>query len=289
MASPADVFEQHLDEINRIVAYVCKRNHLAPQDCDDFRQQVHLKLLEDDCAVLGKFEGRSSLSTYLTTVIQRIFSQHRVHLWGKWRPSAEAKRLGDKAITIERMTTRDDYTLHETINILTTHAGATFTRAQIEALYVRLPPRQPRPILVADNAIPEVESAGAADDDVMQKHREYTARAMAKAMEPAIEKMDPEDRVILKMRFWHAAKVPDIAAALHLDQKKLYKRIEKLSATLGETLQRAGFGRDDAAELLAHGDHNLTLRLEKRNRRPSNGADGNSVRAQAGGRGDHAD
>ena len=289
MVAPADVFEQHLDEINRIVAYVCKRNHLPPQDCDDFRQHVHLKLLEDDCAVLGKFEGRSSLSTYLTTVIQRIFSQHRVHLWGKWRPSAEAKRLGDKAITIERMITRDDHTLQETIGILTTQAGATFTRAEIEALYVRLPPRQPRPVLVADNAIPEVEGPSAADDEVMRKQRELTARAMAAAMEPAIEEMDAEDRVILRMRFWHASKVPDIAAALRLDQKKLYKRIDKLGAVLADALQRAGFGRDAAAELLAHGDHNLTLSLEKRNARPSHGADGNSVRAQGGGQGDHAD
>jgi hypothetical protein len=109
------------------------------------------------------------------------------------------------------------------------------------------------------------------------------------AMEPAIDQMDPEDRVILRMRFWHGAKVPEIAAALCLDQKKLYKRIEKLSAMLGEALQRAGFGRDDAAELLAHGDHNLTLSLEKRNRRPSNGADGESERAHLGGRVDHSD
>jgi RNA polymerase sigma factor (sigma-70 family) len=287
--APADVFEQHLDEINRIIAFVCKRNHLAPQDCDDFRQHVHLKLLEDDCAVLRKFEGRSALTTYLTTVIQRLFSQHRVALWGKWRPSAEAKRLGDKAITIERMITRDDHTLQETINILTTQASASYTRAEIEALYVRLPPRQPRPVLVPDNAIPEVEAPSAADDDLLRQQRERTARGIAQAMDPVIESMEAEDKLILKMRFWHAAKVPDIAAALHLDQKRLYKRLDKLNATLREALQRAGFGRDDAVDLLVHRDHNLTLNLGKRYPRLSTTADGDSVRAQVGGRIDDSD
>lgn len=273
-----DPFEQHLDEINRIVGHVCKRNHLAPQDCDDFRQHVHLKLLEDDRNVLRKFEGRSRMSTYLTTVIQNLYSQYRIHLWGKWRPSAEAKRLGDKAITIERMTTRDGQTLQETIEILTTHAGSAYTRAEIEALYLRLPPRQPRPVLVADNAVPEVVAADAADDDVLRQQRERTARGMAAAMDPVIEEMSAEDKVILKERFWHAKRVPEIAASMHLDAKKLYKRLERLSATLGDALQRAGFGRDDAAELLAHGDHNLTLNLEKQRPRHSKPPDGDSVR-----------
>jgi len=286
---PAELFEQHLDQINRIIAFICKRNHLLPQDCDDFRQHVHLKLLEEDCSVLRKFKGNSSLSTYLTTVISRLFSQHRVHLWGKWRPSAEAKRLGDKAITIERMITRDDYTLQETIDILTTQAASSYTRAEIEALYVRLPPRQPRAVLVPDNAIPEVVAPSAADDDLMREQRERTARGMASAIEPAIEMMEKEDKLILKMRFWHSAKVPDIASALHLDQKKLYKRLERLSAKLEEALLRAGFSRDDAADLLAHGDHNLTVHLEKRNPRLSKQADGEQARAQAGGRIDRAD
>lgn len=272
--TPAEIFERQIDEINRIIAFICKRNRLAPQDCEDFRQHVHLKLLEEDCAILRKFEGRSSLSTYLTTVIQRLYSQHRVQLWGKWRPSATAKRLGDKAITVERMLTRDDHSLQETIEILTTQAGASYTRAEIEALYLRLPPRQPRPVLVPDNAIPEVESESAADEEVMRRERERTARGMANAMEPVIEQMDAEDRVIMSMRFWHAAKVPDIASALHVDQKKLYKRIDRLSAILGEALERAGFGRDDAADLLAHGDHNLTLNLEKLGARLSTEADG---------------
>jgi len=271
---PEQVFVQNLDLINRIVAFVCRRNHLDLTEADEFASHVRFKLLEDDYAVLRKFEGRSSLSTYLTTVIRRLYFQYRVQLWGKWRPSAEAKRLGEKAITLERMLTRDDYTLGETIAILTTGAEPLYTRAEIEALYLLLPTRQPRPMLVADNAVPEVAAENAADDGVMQQHRECIARAVAAAMDGAMQLMAAEDQIILKMRFWHAAKVPDIAAALHMDQKKLYKQIDKLIATLREAVERAGVRRDDVGDLLTHTDHNLTLQTEKRPTGPSHQPDG---------------
>ena len=271
---PEQLFVQNLDLIDRIVAFVCRRNHLDAAESDEFASHVRFKLLEDDYGVIRKFEGRSSLGTYLTTVIQRLYFQYRVQLWGKWRPSAEAKRLGGKAITLERMLTRDDYTLSETIAILTTGSEPLYTRAEIEALYLRLPARQPRPVLVADSAMPEIAASSAADDGVMHQQRECTARAAARAMDDAMRSMDAEDRVILMMRFWHAAKVPEIAATLHQDQKKLYKRIDRLMATLRDALQRAGVNREDAADLLTHADHNLTLAAEKPFPRPSHQPDG---------------
>lgn len=271
---PEERFVQNLDLIDRIVAFVCRRHHLDAGEADEFSSHVRLKLLEDDYGVIRKFEGRSSLSTYLTTVIQRLYFQYRVHLWGKWRPSAEAKRLGEKAITLERMLTRDDYTLGETIAILTTGSEPHYTRAEIEALYLRLPSRQPRPMLVADNAMPEPAAESAADDGVMQQQRECTARVVAAAMDDAMHSMEAEDQLILKMRFWHSAKVPDIAQALHLDQKKLYKRIDRLIADLRGAVERAGVSRDDVGDLLTHADHNLTLDAEKHTARPSHHADG---------------
>jgi RNA polymerase sigma factor (sigma-70 family) len=286
---PEQVFVQNLGLIDRIVAFVCRRNHLAATESDEFASHVRFKLLEDDYGVLRKFEGRSSLSTYLTTVIQRLFFQYRVQMWGKWRPSAEAKRLGDKAITLERMLTRDDYTLDESIAILTTGADPLYTRAEIEALYLRLPVRQPRPVLFTETSMPEVAAPSAADDGVMRQYRERTARAVAATIDDAMSSLEAEDRVILKMRFWHAAKVPEIAAALHIDQKKLYKRIDRVVATLRDALERAGIDRADIGDLLTHADHNLTLHAEKRVPRPSQGQTGKSVRALAGGRGDHAD
>ena len=144
---PEELFLSNLDAIERAIAYVCHRNHLNPQDAEEFNSEVKTKLIEGNYAVLRKFEGRSAFSTYMTTVIQRLYFQWRVQMWGKWRPSAEAKRLGEKAITLERLLTRDGFTYGEALETLTTGTRA-YTREEVEAIYLRLPERQPRPVLV---------------------------------------------------------------------------------------------------------------------------------------------
>ena len=85
-------FLAQLDTVDRVVAFVCRRHRLSPDESDDFRSVARVKLLEHDYAILRAFEGRSSIQTYLTVVIQRLFLDYRISAWGKWRPSAEARR-----------------------------------------------------------------------------------------------------------------------------------------------------------------------------------------------------
>jgi len=253
------VFLENVGLIDRIAAFVCRRHRLQPADADEFRSHVSEKLIENDYAILRKFEGRSSLSTYLTTVIQRLFFHYRVQMWGKWRPSAEAKRLGDAAILLERMLTRDGYTLDAAVFELTAGEEPICSRQRLEAIYLRLPQRQPRPVLVSDAMSAAVAAPSAADDDVMQRERECRAREVAAAIDGAIESFDAEDRLLLQMRFWHSLKVPEIAVALHADAKKLYKRIDRLVGRMRSAVAESGIARDAIAELLDHSDHNLTL------------------------------
>lgn len=270
-------FLAHLRQIEQIIAFVCRRNHLDAQEAEEFAAHTKLKLIESNYAILRKFEGRSLFTTYLTTVIQRLFFQYRVQLWGKWRPSAEAKRLGDKAITLERLLTRDGYSFSEAIVILTSGPDAAFTVAELEVMYVRLPPRMPRPVLVPDAEAPDVASDVDSSDDVFSAERERTARRIAAALDEAITKLEAEDQIILRMRFANGMRVPDIARTLSLDMKKLYKRIDKLLVRLRAALEGAGVHRSEIDDLLVHGDHDVSLRLvrgEKTPNGPSHQSDG---------------
>lgn len=255
-------FLAHLREIEQILAFVCRRNHLDMHESEEFGAHTKLKLIESNYAILRKFEGRSLFTTYLTTVVQRLFFQYRVQLWGKWRPSAEAKRLGDKAITLERLLTRDGYTFTEAVSILTDGPDATFTLAELESMYVRLPQRMPRPVLVSDINAVDVASEGDDPSDGMQsEERERTARCATAALDKAVAALDAEDHVILRMRFANGMKVPEIARVLGLDMKKLYKRIDKLLLRLRAALEAAGLNRSTIDDLLSHGDHEVTLSL----------------------------
>jgi hypothetical protein len=60
----------HLDLLRQIVRTVAKRRHLSAAERDDFASFVHLRLLEDDYAVLRKFQGRSTLWTYLAAFVR---------------------------------------------------------------------------------------------------------------------------------------------------------------------------------------------------------------------------
>src|SRR5687768_14189132 len=153
--NPEDTYLQHLRTIERIAAFVARRHHLEASESEEFVQEVRVRLLDDDYSIIRKFEGRSTFSTYLTTVIGRLFAQWRVEQWGKWRPSAEAKRLGDKAVTLERLLSRDGYTLSEAVRVLTT-GDMPYTISELEAIYMRLPSRTPRPIVVAEDNVPDV-------------------------------------------------------------------------------------------------------------------------------------
>jgi RNA polymerase sigma factor (sigma-70 family) len=260
--NPEETYLQHLPTIERIAAFEASRHRLDASETEEFVQEVRVRLLIDDYAIIRKFEGRAKLSTYLTTVIGRLFTQLRVEQWGKWRPSAEAKRLGEKAVTLERLLSRDGLTFSEAVRVLTTPGGSSYTITELEAIYLRLPERTPRPMVVSDDVIPDVVAVE--DDGYHRMETEDRARAARHAvrkLDELIEKMAAEDRLILQMRFWDGRRVPDIARTLHLDQKKLYKRLERLFGILRGELVSAGVSKEDVAGLLTAGDQEVHLHV----------------------------
>jgi RNA polymerase sigma factor for flagellar operon FliA len=271
-------FLAHLREIEQTIACVCRQNHVSAQDAEEFKADTFVKLIDGNYAILRKFEGRSRFTTYLTTVIRRLFYQYRVQLWGKWRPSAEAKRLGDKAIVLERLLTRDGYSFTAAVALLTSPPDSDFTVRELERIHLRLPSRMPRPVLVSDADAPDVAADGVdAGDGIMSAERECTARRAAAALDACIAGLDAEEQLILRMRFANSMRVPDIAGVLSLNMKKLYKRIDKLLKCLKIALEKAGIARADIDDLLLHGDPDISLRLvreEKPPKGPSNTGDG---------------
>jgi RNA polymerase sigma factor (sigma-70 family) len=256
--NPQEIFLSNIALIERITAFVCRTNRLNSTASEDFASEVKLALIVNDYDIIRKFEGRSTFSTYLTTVIQRLFYQQRVKEWGKWRPSAEAKRMGEKAVTLERLLTRDGFSFAEARQFLTAGNGPGYDPAELEAMHLRLPARQARPKLVEqDSEVEGIADEHRTDAALLHLERERTARLAAGVIDEAIGKLESEDQLILRLRFWHAWTAPKIASRLPMEQKKVYKRIEKLMSTMRRALERAGVARSDIDDLLSDGDHDL--------------------------------
>ena len=76
----------HLDVVDQIVRTIGRRRHLSPTERDDFASFVNLRLVDDDYAILRKFQNRSSLWTYLAAVIERLSVDFCAEKWGRWHP-----------------------------------------------------------------------------------------------------------------------------------------------------------------------------------------------------------
>jgi RNA polymerase sigma factor for flagellar operon FliA len=247
------LFLANLPAIDAVVNLVCRRHHLSAAEADDFASEVRLHIIERNYEPLRKFEGRSSLRTYLTVVVQHLFLDYRNRLWGKWRPSAEAKRHGPLAVLLERLVTRDGWTCDQAMESLRINHRIEVD-APLRALAEKLTQRSPARQFVAESEAEGVASRTAASDvNVLRAEHDFLAKRVQTALDRVRQTLTPDERLILKMRFEDSVPVADIARALHLNQKRLYRTIEQLLATLRQGLEAEGLDRDEVAALFADG------------------------------------
>jgi hypothetical protein len=243
-------FLEALPVIDDVAGQVCRRHRLNAAEADDFKSEVRLHFIERNYEVLRKFEGRCALSTYVNVVVQRVFLDFRNRMWGRWRPSTEARRLGPTAILIERLVARDGWTLEQALEMLRTNNQLEIDethRAFCNTLSARSPGRR----MVSEDDAAEVVSPGpSADANVVMAVRDFAIKRVQAALERARQGLTATDRLILKMRFDDRAAVSDIARALHLEQRPLYRTIERLLKTVGEAMRADGISHADIDALI---------------------------------------
>jgi len=97
--------------------------------------------------------------------------------------------------------------------------------------------------------------AGASQDGTSRlARREAVALAerAAQALDAAVEQLSADDRRLLRMRFEDDISVAEIARTLHLDQKGLYRRVDRVLMHLRAALEDEGLDADAAAQVLEH-------------------------------------
>ena len=246
-------FVSNLALIEGVIGFVSRRHHLDAAEADDFEAHVKLKLVQDNYAVLQRFEGRCSLRGFLAVVVERLLLDYRTARWGKWRPSADAKRLGPTAVLFEQLTVRDGHSFEEAYEIMTTNHVVTATYRDLEQLAGQLPQRSRRRF-ESDEALINVAKTSPNDDYLRERETKVASRRVAAALLAAIGRLETQDRLILTCRFEDGCTVAEIAQMLTLDAKGLYRRVERLLKRLRSDLEAQGLGRADVIELLDRAD-----------------------------------
>lgn len=246
----------HLDLIGQIVRTTGRRRHLSAPEREDFAGYVHLRLIEDDYAILRKFQNRSSLRTYLAMVIERLSLDFCAEKWGRWRPSAMADRLGPVAVTLERLVTRDNHTLDEAIEILRTNHDVELSEIALRNIWEQLPART-RTTSVGEEAAATISSDDSSESRIEDADRRTRIEQLHGALQTAFADIPAQDRVIIALRFDQGLSMVEIARLTGSSVPTLHRRLDKSVKQLRAALTHAGFDPRDVASLIGH--HSIAL------------------------------
>ena len=246
------LFLDNLETVERITRALCGRSGLAGDDADDFESFVKERLIEHDYAVLGKFRGGSALRTYLTSVIINFLREYRDSQWGRWRPSAAAKREGAVAVQLERRVYRDGESWDQAVESIRASGQTEATHGELRKMVARLRPKaSSRPVQVGSEPLDATAGSSTADDRVLAQEAAGERSNAEAALNRALDQLPTEERQIVRMHFEEGLSVADTARALALEQKPLYRRIERILRELRKYLEDAGVSHETIRELLA--------------------------------------
>ena len=247
--SAPDLYTAHSGTIEAALAHACRGHRLRADAADEFCGWARLRLIDNDQAVLRKFQGRSSLRTFLITVVNRLYLDWRNVEWGKWRPTADARRLGPVAVELERLVIRDQLSFGEASQTLMSQGSATGEECQLA--WERLP-RRPRRRRVGEEQLAALPSGVLASDDIEADESQTEARAVADALEHAVRALPAGDQVMLQLRYWSGLTVARIAVLTGEDQKALYRRFERMAVQLRRSMEARGVTGPAVAAVLGH-------------------------------------
>lgn len=241
----------HLDLIDQIVRTTGRRRHLSAPEREDFASFVSLRLIDDNYAVLRKFQKRSSLWTYLAMVIERLSLDFCAERWGRWRPSAMAERLGPAAVVLERLVTRDSHPVEEAFEIMRTHHHVELSETELRKMWEQLPVRV-RTTEVPEEAAASVPSPHASDSNIEDAQRRQDLARLQAVLNAAFEGIPAQDRVLIALRFDQNLSMVEIAKLLNSSVPTLHRKLDKGLKHLRSALTQSGFDPREIGNLIGH-------------------------------------
>ena len=232
---------QQRSHIEQVVGDLARRHHLAPAEVQEFRGIAMRSLERHDFELLRAFDGRSTWETYLTLVVTREFFLFQGELWGQWRPTQTARRLGPAAVLLEELVLRDHVSISEAIDLMRSVHRVDMPRYRIaqmaQELRLDVGFGERLPSLAA-----EARGEGCSDPRIQEVVRE------------ALAALPPDDRLIVELRFRDGQPLTRIARIMRMDARPLQRRLNQVKAVIADSLLGEGVSRTEIDALLQHGE-----------------------------------
>ena len=241
----------HLSVVDQIARTTGRRRQLSVSELEDFSGFVRLRLIENDYAILRKFQNRSSIWTYLSAVIERLSLDYCANKWGRWSASTMAERLGPAAVVLERLVSRDGHTLDEALEIIRSSHSFGLAQADLLKIWAQLPKRV-RTTDVREEAAAAVPSPRTSDERVEAAELHEKIERIGGALEASLNDLSAQERVLLALRFDQDLSMVQIAKLTGSSVPTLHRRLEKAVKLLRASLSRSGLDRHEILALIGH-------------------------------------
>ncbi|MEM8995822.1 MAG: hypothetical protein AAGF23_13630, partial [Acidobacteriota bacterium] len=220
----ADQLEWTLEYAQRLG----RRRGIPEAEAEDFAAWAVCRLLARDGAILEACRNTRRVRTYLKSVIHNLLKDYRNRVWGKWRASATATKLGATAMELERLHQRDGFSLHEAMNSLQFNQNCRETRAELEALAGLLPQRHARRLISLDELkVHHVQQVQRPRRTGSREWRERSQDLVFEKLTAALDRLHHRDAEILRSHYIGGESLASIARQYDLDQRALYSRRDR--------------------------------------------------------------
>jgi RNA polymerase sigma factor (sigma-70 family) len=223
--------------LNDVVSHVARRYRLRRPDAEDFAQSTLLRALGGEWRVFEKFDGRSSLRTYLTAAVTHLLLDSRNRTLGRWRPSAAALRLGRPAVLLEQLIHKDGFTRGEAVAMV--HEATGEHEALLMHVVEQLPARVRRRVVSNAELLDSLPAAMARKPLVAADERRRS-RIVRGRLVRAVASLPPHVQSLLSDRYARNLSVRAIATERNVEPKRLYRQYERVLAALKRRLQADG-------------------------------------------------
>jgi RNA polymerase sigma factor (sigma-70 family) len=243
------LLEEHFKTIQQKLLLLSRRSGLPDHEAEELRSWALFRLVEDDYRILCRWQGRSSFSAYMTIVLMNLVRDYRTHIWGKWRPSAEALRQGDEAVLLERLWVRDGLPLDEAIHRLRNEYGISRSAGELEGIARALPQRLGR-WRVGEEALRGVPVDGHVESRLEGRERRCAARRLREALSPLLRDLPAEELLLIKLYYREGLSMAAISPLLGRSPRELYSLRDRCLKNLRRRLEEVGLGAGQVLPLL---------------------------------------
>jgi RNA polymerase sigma factor (sigma-70 family) len=263
---PKKILENNLSLIDIIIRKITIKYNLQQTEFDDFKSTVYDRLVDNDYKILRNYKGSRIARSYLIMVIRNIFIDHYRKKSGvRVRSSTIAEQLGEPAITLERLLKYKGYTLDQAYEMFQTSYSnlrkTAPTRDSLEKIVTQLKIKPKVKLVLLDdydsyNQLTVTETPG---DVMVQQELLRNKKRVIEMIAHIRNKLNPEDKLIIKFRFVDDLSLSEIARRLKTTRYNAAMHLERILSSLKNELIKQGIKKEEMKELIENFDTLIAL------------------------------